>query len=122
MPLTLPLLFLTLLVVWLLLMLVRVLVLVLCCVQVVEYLTETENMLVVVEPHMYDVCAQQGLRLDNLFTFQPDESKRCVVTGWRAVTTPCTHCLEGIAVQSTVLGCARRHHHQHSTSNSRCVE
>lgn len=44
--------------------------------QVVEYLTESENMLVVVEPHMYETCAQRGLRLDNLHTFAPSESGR----------------------------------------------
>jgi hypothetical protein len=44
--------------------------------QVVEYLTETENMLVVVEPHMYETCAQRGLRLDNVHTFTPSQSGR----------------------------------------------
>lgn len=46
--------------------------------EVVSYLTDVEQMLVVVEPHMYDAAAQAGLPVDRLFTFTPQESNRCV--------------------------------------------
>jgi hypothetical protein len=46
--------------------------------EVVSYLTQTENMLVVVEPHMYDTAVQLGMPMDNLFTFEPTESRRYV--------------------------------------------
>lgn len=44
--------------------------------QVVRYLTQTENMLVVVEPQMYQVALQEGLPADNLFSFTPEESEK----------------------------------------------
>lgn len=44
--------------------------------EVVSYLTETEHMLVVVEPQMYEAAAQAGLAMDNIHTFQPEESER----------------------------------------------
>jgi hypothetical protein len=44
--------------------------------EVVAYLTETERMLVVVEPYMYEAAAQAGLAVDRLYTFEPKKSTR----------------------------------------------
>lgn len=43
--------------------------------EVVSYLTETEGMLVVVEPQMYEAAAAAGLAMQNIHTFQPEESQ-----------------------------------------------